>query len=77
MLNMYVDSKDSEELSAIDFDNLRKSIEFRLIVEIFHNLFLIPDKIYKSSYELNAEILERDMEIWKELKEIDTYIERD
>lgn len=77
MYNMYVDSNDSEELPAIDFDHLRKSIEFRLIVEIFHNLFLIPDKIYENSYALNAEILERDMEIWKELDEINGYIEKD
>ena len=72
---MYVDSNESKELPPIDFVNLRKTIEFKLIVEIFHNLFLIPDKIYESSYELNAEILERDMEIWKELNEINECIE--
>jgi hypothetical protein len=74
---MYVDSNDIKELPAIDFDNLKKSIEFRLTVEIFHKLFLIPDKIYENSYALNAEILERDMEIWKELDEINGYIEKD
>ena len=68
---MLINSNDGEKLPPIDFDNLRKSVEFRLIVEIFRNLFLIPDKIYHKSYSSNAEILDRDFKIWKELHEID------
>ena len=65
---------EKERLISIDFDNLRKIIEFRLVVEIFRNLFLLQDKTYFSSYGSNAEILERDFNIWKELHEIDEQI---
>jgi hypothetical protein len=64
----------SIKLPPTDFDNLRKSIEFRLIVEVFRSLFLIPDRIYNNSYASNAEILERDFKIWIEFSEIDEQI---
>jgi hypothetical protein len=69
-------NRGKEKLTPIDFDHLRKSVEFRLIVEIFRNLFLIPDQTYFTSYESNAEILERDMEIWKELDKIEEAIKK-
>ena len=73
---MRIDSNDGGKLPPIDFDNLRKSVEFRLIVEIFRNLFLIPEKIYHNSYGSNAEILDRDFKIWNELNEIDDQIKK-
>jgi hypothetical protein len=61
---------EKEKLPPIDFDNLRKSIEFRLIVEICRNLFLIHDRVYYNSYKFNAEMLDRDFKIYKELNKI-------
>ena len=71
---MRKDSYDGEKFPPIDFDNLRKSVEFRLIVEILRNLFLITDKIYYNSYSSNREILDRDFKIYEELNEIDAQI---
>ena len=62
------------DLPPIDFVNLRESIERRLIIEIFHSLHLITDKIYFTYYFDNAETLERDMEIWKNFQEIDEVV---
>ena len=71
MNNMMLTEPNFEtDLPPIDFLNLRKSIELRLIIEIFHNLRVIPDRIYYTSYLNNAEILERDTEIWKNFQEI-------
>ena len=62
------------DLPPVDFVNLRESIERRLIIEIFHNLFLITDEIYYKYYLDNAETLERDLEIWKNFQEIDEVV---
>ena len=60
--------------NPVDFKNLEKSIRSKITVEILHNLFLIPDEIYYAKYGDNAETLERDLEIYKELEEIDKFI---
>jgi hypothetical protein len=39
------------------------------MIEIFHNMHLIPDDIYFTKYSENAEALDRDYKIWKELKD--------
>ena len=73
---MRINLNDGEKLPPADFNNLRKSVEFRLIIEIFRNLFLIPEKIYYNSYGSNVEILDRDFRILKELHEIDDQIKK-
>ncbi len=73
---MYMNSNDGGKLPLTDFDNLRKSIEFRLIVEILRNVFLIPDKVYYNSYSSNAETLEKDFTRLNELNEIDEHIKK-
>jgi hypothetical protein len=62
------------DLPPIDFMNLRESIECKLIIEIFHNLGAIPDRIYYTRYLDNAEIIERDMEVWKNFQELDEIV---
>ncbi len=61
---------DNENLPEVDFEKLESSIRSRLIIEIFHNMKMIPDDIYYTKYEGNAEAVDRDYKIWKEIKDI-------
>jgi hypothetical protein len=58
------------DILATDFKNLEQSLRTKVIIEIFHNMHLIPDDIYFTKYSGNAEALDRDYKIWKELKDI-------
>ena len=49
----------------------------RIAIEILHNLHLIPNAVYESEYADNAEKLERDYEVWKEIIEEKEKEERD
>jgi hypothetical protein len=58
------------DLPPTDFDHLEETIRQRVIIEVFHNMGLIPDKVYYIKYSVNAEALDRDFRIWKELEDI-------
>lgn len=58
------------DIPSADFENLEQSIRGKLIIEIFHNMHLIPDNVYFTKYSGNSEALDRDYKIWKELKDI-------
>ncbi len=58
------------DLPTTDFQNLEQSLRAKVMIEIFHNMHLIPDDIYYTKYSGNAETLDRDYKIWKELKDI-------
>ena len=53
------------DLPPTDYDNLDDSIRVRLIVEIFHNMGCMSNKVYFTKYDTNAEALDRDYSIWK------------
>lgn len=59
----------NRDLLSTDFNKLEESIQSRLIIEILHKMRLIPDDIYFTKYSENAEALDRDYKIWKELKD--------
>ena len=61
---------EKSDLPPTDFNKLEESIRTKIVIEIFHNMGMIPDKVYFSKYSDNAESLDRDYKIWKELKEI-------
>jgi hypothetical protein len=52
------------DLPPTDFENLEDSIRQKLIVEILHNMGLIPNDVYFKKYGDNAESFERDYKIW-------------
>jgi len=57
------------DLPPTDFEHLEESIRTRVMVEIFHNMGMISNKVYHAKYSENAEVLDRDFKIWQELKE--------
>ena len=61
---------ENNDLSPSDFENLEDSIRQRLVIEILHNIGLIPDSVYFTKYADNAETLDRDYKIWQELEDI-------
>jgi hypothetical protein len=56
------------EKSNLGLKKLEDSIRIRTMIEVFHNMQLIPDHVYYSKYSDNAETLDRDYQIWKEIK---------
>ena len=63
--------KDKEtDLPPTDFKKLEESIRQKLMIEIFHNMGLLPNNVYYTKYAENAEALDRDYKIWKDLEEI-------
>lgn len=57
--------------------SLEDKLRARIAIEILHNLHLIPNAVYESEYADNAEKLERDYEVWKEIIEEKEKEERD
>ncbi len=39
------------------------------MIEIFHNMHMIPDDMYYTKYTENSEALDRELKIWKKLKD--------
>jgi hypothetical protein len=56
------------DLPPTDFEHLEDSIRAKLIVEIFHNMGCINNKVYYTKYDGNAEAFDRDYKIWKKLE---------
>jgi hypothetical protein len=54
------------DLPPTDTANLDESIRKRLIVEIFHNMGCMANRVYYTKYDVNAEALDRDLQVWKE-----------
>ena len=61
------------DLPPIVFDNLEEQLIFRLSVEILHNVGIIQDKDYFTKFIDNAETLDRDYKIWRELLEFEDF----
>ena len=61
---------ENTDLSVSDYDYLEDSIRQRLMIEILHNIGLIPDSVYFAKYPDNSETLDRDYKIWQELEDI-------
>jgi hypothetical protein len=52
-------------LPPTDFEHMDDSIRKRLIVEIFHNMGCMNNKVYYTKYDSNAECLDRDLKVLK------------
>ncbi|MHA1112652.1 MAG: hypothetical protein ACTSRE_16275 [Promethearchaeota archaeon] len=59
------------DLPPVAFDNLEEQLIFRLSVEILHNVGIIQDQDYFTKFIYNAETLDRDYKIWRELLEFE------
>ena len=70
MSGKYIEDDEAQEsgsgLPPTDREHLEDSIRARLIVEIFHNMGCMPNKVYYTKYDGNAEALDRDYKIWKQ-----------
>lgn len=51
-----------------DWLQFEQDIRCMIVLEILHNIGSISDTLYYQLYSDNAEILERDIEIWSELQ---------
>jgi len=57
----------------MNFKNMEEQLLNRLSIEILCNLGIIPDEVYYIKHIDNAEVLDRDYKIWKELCEISEF----
>ncbi|MBD3353000.1 MAG: hypothetical protein GF364_16070 [Candidatus Lokiarchaeota archaeon] len=54
-----------------DWGDFEQEIRHRIAIEIAHGMRLISDQEYYDRYPDNAEILNRDYEIWLEIQKFD------
>jgi hypothetical protein len=53
--------------------DLEEQLVFRLRIEILHNMGYIEDEVYYTKFLDNAEVLDRDYKIWKELQKLEEF----
>jgi len=57
------------DLPPTDIDNLEEKLRQKLMVEILHNMGLIPNDVYFTKYGENAESFDRDYKIWLKINQ--------
>ncbi|MBN2155994.1 MAG: hypothetical protein JW776_08125 [Candidatus Lokiarchaeota archaeon] len=51
-------------------DTLEDSLRFMLLIEILHNMYLIPDDVYDLKYWANKEAFDHVYEIWEQERDL-------
>jgi len=63
--------KETRKIQKVNaIDSLEDSLRFMLLIEILHNMFLIPDDVYDLKYWANKEAFDHVYDIWKRERDL-------